>query len=142
MPKRGIFKKEEPTELVIERAGEMLGWVGWSFVGSTPGEKEHARLGLMADGDHVDLAGPLLDYALYTIGAKRPNARAIIRLRDYQLELRAALEARGFQEMARNTLHIKHGRLQVVPKRVGKLFELAPTVRALALEPRVEVGSR
>jgi hypothetical protein len=35
----------------------------------------------------------------------------------------------------RETLHIKHGRLQLLPKRVSRLLEFVPTVRAFSLEP-------
>lgn len=135
MPAHRILRKEEPNELVVERDGDIVGWVGWSYAGSSQAGRDHVRLGLMTGTDHTDLAAPLLDYALYVIGSKRPGASVTLRLRDYQTPLMQTLFDRDFREVGHDTLFIKHGRLQTVAKRIGKLFELAPTVHAFSLEP-------
>jgi hypothetical protein len=137
LPKRRL-QKDELTDLVVERDGEIVGWVGWSPFGTATGLREHVRLGIMTSTDQPEIIAPLLDYALYVIGSKRPNAEVVIRLREYQSSAFSALIERGFTEVARDTLFIKHGRLQVVTKRIGKLFELAPTVQAFSLKPTTE----
>jgi hypothetical protein len=81
------------------------------------------------------MADALLDYALHAISVTRPYAKVVIRLRDYQAALHHVVVDHGLREVARETLHIKHGRLQLVPKKVSRLLELAPTLRAFALEP-------
>jgi N-acetylglutamate synthase-like GNAT family acetyltransferase len=135
MPKHRLSRREEPADLVIERNGEIVGWVGWSFVPAGHGMSEHTRLAIMTDAQHTELAAPLLDYALYVVGSKHPASEIIVRLRDYQHSIRPALEDRGFVESARYVLHIKHGRLQVAAQPAGKLFELAPKAHAFAVEP-------
>lgn len=136
MPRRQMFRRDEPADLVIERSGEIVGWVGWTFVNAGHSLPEHVRMALLTHTDHSDLAAPLLDYALYVIGAKRPNSETILRIRDYNVPPFSMLGDRGFDESARYMLYIKHGRLQVVTQPTGKLFELAPKARAFAVEPR------
>ena len=139
MPRYAVLRREEHTDLIIERDGEIVGWAGWSFVGATHGAREHARLSLMIDAEHCDLGSPLLDYALYAINAKRPTAQIIVRLRDYQEPLRSALFDHDFAEAGRESLLIKHGRLETVAKPSRKLFELAPAQRtALSIERACE----
>jgi hypothetical protein len=130
-----VLHRNEQTDLIIERDGDIVGWAGWSFVGANQRLREHARLSLLTDIDHSDLASPLLDYALYAINSKRPNAQVIVRLRDYQESLQSALFDHDFDEGGRESLLIKHGRLEAVSKPARKLFELAPAQRtALSIE--------
>jgi hypothetical protein len=141
MPRNSLFRREEPADLVVERSGDIIGWAGWAYLRAGHGMRDHVRLGLLTDTEHPELAGPLLDYALYDVGSKHPYADIIVRLRDYQLSLGSALGGRGFVESARYTLHIKHGRLQVVAQTPAKLFELAPKAQAFAVDPRARYGA-
>lgn len=134
-PPKRAFRKGEPTELVVEREGELVAWIGWTPAGGGPGSPEHVRLGLLTQNDDLEMADALLDYGLHAIAAKRPHAGILLRLRDYQLALEPALLDHGFMHVSKDTLHIKHGRLQLVPRRLSRFFDLAPRVRTLSLEP-------
>lgn len=135
MSRSRVLHKEDESDLIIERGGDVVGWAGWSFVGPGNGLREHARLALLTDSDQPELAPALLDYALYSINAKRSGAQVIVRLREYQTSLRSALLDRAFSETAHESVLIKHGRLQAVAKEPRKLFELTPAKRAaLSLE--------
>jgi hypothetical protein len=122
------FSKDEPTELVIERDGEIVGWAGWSILG------EFVRLGLLSVLDDPDVAAALLEYALNFIAETHPTAQVIVRVRDYQDPLSQTLVDHGFGALGRETLHIKHGRLQMAPAKTSRLFDLAPSLRTLTLE--------
>lgn len=135
MPRVRRWGKDQTSELVVERDGELVGWVGWVFVGLGAGCQDHVRLGLLAHADDTDMAEAMLEYALHAISGERPTTRIIVRLRDYQMPLNRVLEDHGFTAVFRETLHIKHGRLQLLPKRVSRLLEFVPTVRAFSLEP-------
>ena len=69
--------------------------------------------------EQMGLASPLLDYALYFVGTKSPNAEIVVRLRDYQTPTSSILIARGFEEVQRDTLFIKHGRVQMAERPMG-----------------------
>lgn len=132
-PVRRFLRKDEPTELVVEREGELVGWSGWTRACSGPGSSEYVRLGLLAQGGDVQMATALLDHSLHSINGEFPNLPVVIRLRDYQMRLQQVVLDQEFALTTRETLHIKHGRLQVLPKRVSRLLELAPTLRAFSL---------
>ncbi len=136
MPRQRRWGKDRTSELVVERDGELAGWVGWVFVGVGGGCRDHVRLGILAHTDDTEMAAAMVEYALHAISGERPTARIIVRLRDYQMPLNRVLEDHGFTEVFRETLHIKHGRLQLLPKRVSRLLEFVPTVRAFSLESR------
>src|SRR5581483_12225463 len=72
-PKRRLFSREEPRDLLIERNGEIVGWVGWTFLNAGHGLPDHVRMALLTHGDYGELAAPLLDYALYVTSTKRPT---------------------------------------------------------------------
>jgi hypothetical protein len=115
------WQRDELSELVVERDGTIVGWAGWR-------ERLHQgyiRLGLLAQSDDRDMASALVAHALLAIHAAYPQARVVVRLRDYQMGLHSALLDHNFRELGREALHIKHGRLQLVPKKVSRLFEIA-----------------
>ncbi|HZT96330.1 MAG TPA: GNAT family N-acetyltransferase [Chloroflexota bacterium] len=135
MPPQRRWHRAEPSELVVEREGQIVGWVGWVFRGLPMGDHEVVRLGLLTGTDDADMATSLIQYALHLIGSRHPHARVAVRLRDYQMPLHLSLLDLGFVEAARVSLHIKHGRLQLLPKKASRLLEFAPTVRAFSFEP-------
>jgi hypothetical protein len=90
------------TEIVVERDGQIVGWVGWS----TKPRRGFYQLGMIVHNDHCDMGTVLLTHALGQIGLE---AKAMIRIREYQeAPLRACLDA-GFEIVSRETLTVKHG---------------------------------
>ncbi|GEM_PF-4303886 len=136
-PPNRRWRRDEPSELVIERDGELAGWIWWTRARSQDC-REHVRLGILTQQDETAIASALLEYALHAIAGAGAGNRIVLRLRDYQMPLHSVVADHGFREVARETLHLKHGRLQVIPKKVSRLLELAPRVGALTAEPSLK----
>jgi hypothetical protein len=111
-----VSHQRNALELVVERDGEIVGWIGWT---ARP-RRGYIHLGLLIQDqdDAGEMASALVAYALHTISTSHPQARIVVRLREYQLELRRVLLDYNFVEYGREALHIKHGRLQFMPKKV------------------------
>lgn len=136
MPSHRRWARNEQCELVVEREGQLVGWVGWKF--HRAGRRETARLGLLTGVDESDMASSLVQYALHLIGNENSHASVIIRLRDYQMASEMPFKDLGFEEACRESLHIKHGRLQFIPRKSARLLEFVPTVHAFSIEPTSE----
>jgi hypothetical protein len=96
------------SEIVVERDGRIVAWIGR---GTKP-RHGVAQVGMLIHPGHADLGSDLLQQTLQMAPA---GCRLLARVRDYQVEsLRAYLDA-GFEQVAEETLMLRHAALEVAP---------------------------
>jgi hypothetical protein len=104
------------TEIVVERDGKLVAWIGW---GSRP-RQGRVQMGLLLHPDHED-AGP--DLVFHVLQLTAPAARLVARAREYEdAALRTLIDA-GFEVAAEELLMLKHA--QAEPARSRSLLTIA-----------------
>jgi hypothetical protein len=119
-------KPRERSEIVVERDGRIVAWVGWGDLG-----RKRAQMGHLLHPDHADLGPHLLEHVLERA---MPNCRLFARVRDYQTETIRVYEEAGFTVAAEEVLMVKHAGVELAPalQRTLKVAHV-PSMQALPI---------
>lgn len=111
-------RKREMSEIVVERDGQVVSWIGWGV----KADLDARRVGMLLHSARADLGSDLLMHAVGTY----PSSRFVARVRDYQLDvLNAFLEA-GFVIVAEEVVMVRHARVEVARATRKRLRMAAP----------------
>lgn len=95
----------EMSEIVVERNGEIVAWIGWG------GKTRHGLLAihLLLRANHSRLGPDLVHFALKNLP---PGVRYVARVREYAPEALRAFTDRGFTVVGEETVMVKHAGME------------------------------
>ncbi len=96
------------SEIVIERSGRVVGWIGW---GTRLGP-HYRSVGMLLHPDHVELAPLMVNHACKQTAA---GQHLVARVRDYHMHLLRAFTDCGFEIVSEENLLVKHAGVEFAP---------------------------